>query len=106
MSKYSRPKYMGILSSFEGKWKYLVQRGKGENDVQEIEIVKCDKNEELHCRTGQFDSPFGKESTKCRQVFTTRKLLAIDENGIIGVDSFHLPSACLCKFITPVCTYF
>jgi len=79
----------------KGKWKYLVQQG--ENDVQEMEIIVCDRNEELSCRTGAFDPPYGK--TECRQIFSTRKLLSIDENGIIGVDSFKLPSACLCKYI-------
>ena len=64
-----------------------------------MEIIVCDRNEELSCRTGAFDSPNGK--TECRQIFTTRKLLSIDENGIIGVDSFKLPSACLCKYIPP-----
>ena len=54
--------------------------------------------EESHCRTGEFDSPNGKKWTVCKQIFSIRKLLAIDEDGVISVDSFELPSACLCEY--------
>ena len=63
-----------------------------------MEVVTCDNIEESHCRTGEFDSPFGKTWTKCKQIFSIRKLLAIDEDGVITVDSFELPSACLCEY--------
>ena len=81
---------------FLGKWRYLVQNGEG--NIQEVEWVTCDDTGESHCRTGEFDSPFGKKWTRCKQIFSIRKLLAIDEDGVISVDSFELPSACLCEY--------
>ena len=90
--------YYYIVNSqyFLGKWRYLVQNGEG--NIQEVEWVTCDNTGESHCRTGEFDSPFGKKWTRCKQIFSIRKLLAIDEDGVISVDSFELPSACLCEY--------
>ena len=43
------------------------------------------------------DSPKPK-STICRQIFKTARLLAFDEEGEVEVDSFRLPSACVCHY--------
>ena len=69
-----------------------------DNDIQQIETIVCQKDEKTTCRTEEFDdSP--KDSTTCKQIFSIRKLLAIDENGVVSVDSFQLPSACLCRYV-------
>ena len=63
-------------------------------------MVTCSKNGKSTCRTEEFDdSPSGSGTTTCKQIFSIRKLLAIDEDGVISVDSFPLPSACLCRFL-------
>ena len=68
-----------------GKWRYLVQKGIGEGDIQDVELVTCNNIEESHCRRGKFDSPFGKKWTNCKQIFSIRKLLAIDAHlGCLG----------------------
>ena len=46
------------------------------------------------------DSPRGPGTTTCRQAYRTQKLLAVDQRGEVVVDSFPLPSACLCHFRT------
>ena len=91
--------YSKNVQNYKGKWRYLVQQS-GSN-VQEVEVVTCSKNGKSTCRTEEFDdSPSGSGTTTCKQIFSTRKLLAIDEDGVISVDSFQLPSACLCRFLT------
>ena len=84
-----------IVNWFKGKWRYLVQQS--DNDIQQIETIVCQKNEKTTCRTEDFDDA-PKDSTTCKQIFSTRKLLAVDENGVVSVDSFQLPSACLCRY--------
>ena len=44
------------------------------------------------------DSPTGPGSTTCRQLYRNQKLLAIDEKGEVEVDTFQLPSACVCNY--------
>ena len=79
--------------------RYLVQQSG--SSVQEVEVVTCSKNGKSTCRTEEFDdSPSDSGTTTCKQIFSTRKLLAIDEDGVISVDSFQLPSACLCRYLT------
>ena len=68
-----------------------------DNNIQEVETVICQENGKSTCQTEDFDD-IGKGTTACKQIFSTRKLLAIDENGVVSVDSFQLPSACLCKY--------
>ena len=68
-----------------------------DNDIQQIETIVCQKGEKTTCRTEDFDDA-PKDSTTCKQIFSTRKLLAVDENGVVSVDSFQLPSACLCRY--------
>ena len=88
-----------FIQNYKGKWRYLVQQSG--SSVQEVEVVTCSKNEKSTCRTEEFDdSPSGSGTTTCKQIFSTRKLLAIDEDGVISVDSFQLPSACLCRYLT------
>ena len=90
--------YSKNFQNYKGKWKYLVQQSG--SSVQEVEVVTCSKNGKSTCRTEEFDdSPSGSGTTTCKQIFSTRKLLAIDEDGVISVDSFQLPSACLCRFL-------
>ena len=88
-----------FIQNYKGKWRYLVQQSG--SSVQEVEVVTCSKNGKSTCRTEEFDdSPSGSGTTTCKQIFSTRKLLAIDEDGVISVDSFQLPSACLCRYLT------
>ena len=44
-----------------------------------------------------LDSPHGEGSTLCRQIFSTQRLLALDSDGNVTIDTFELPSACVCK---------
>ncbi len=44
------------------------------------------------------DSPRGPETTVCKQAYKYHKMLATDESGEVTVDTFPLPSACLCHF--------
>ena len=75
------------------KWVYLAQLGNKE--YQEVEVTIC-RNPERRC-INDLDSPHGEDTTLCRQVFSTQKLLALDTAGKVNVDTFELPSACVCK---------
>ena len=81
----------------DGKWKYLAQMTG--NRVQHHQIVKC-RNPGIKCINDK-DSP-QPQSTVCRQIFKTARMLAFDEKGEIEVDSFRLPSACVCHYINDI----
>jgi hypothetical protein len=85
--RYSRAK------NVNNKWVYLAQIGN--NEIQEVEVTVC-KNPNNKC-LNDMDSPHGEGSTLCKQVLSTQKLLALDEDGNVNVDTFELPSACICK---------
>ena len=85
--RYTRAK------NVNNKWVYLAQIGNRE--FQEIEVTIC-KNPQQKC-VNDIDSPHGEGSTLCRQIFSTQKLLALDNEGNVNVDTFELPSACVCK---------
>ena len=77
----------------DNKWVYLAQIGNRE--FQEVEVIIC-RNPEKTC-INDLDSPHGEGSTLCRQIFSTQKLLALDTDGNVTIDTFELPSACVCK---------
>ncbi len=85
--RYTRAK------NVDNKWVYLAQIGNRE--FQEIEVTIC-KNPQKKC-LNDLDSPHGEDSTLCRQIFSTQKLLSLDSEGNVNVDTFDLPSACVCK---------
>ena len=74
------------------KWVFLAQMM---DLIQEVEVTICE-NPGTKC-VNDIDSPHGEDSTLCRQIFGTQKLLALDEDGNVNVDTFDLPSACVCK---------
>ncbi|TRY75079.1 hypothetical protein TCAL_12660 [Tigriopus californicus] len=85
--RYARAK------NIEGNWKYLVQRPNG--DVQQVEITVC-ANPNAVC-LNSLDSPDGPNSVTCRQLYRNQKLLAVNASGLVEVDTFQLPSACVCN---------
>lgn len=82
--------------SVDGKWKYLVEDGE-RGDVQHFRVTVCE-GAGGECINDE-DSPHGRKTTRCRQAFKVHKLLAVDETGEVQVDSFHLPSACVCHYV-------
>ena len=74
------------------QWVFLAQFS---DLIQEVEVTICDNPQEK-C-VNDIDSPHGEDSTLCRQIFGTQKLLALDQDGNVNVDTFELPSACVCK---------
>ena len=74
------------------EWAYLVQLGT--QGRQKIEIVTC-VNAEQPC-ANDLDSPLGTGLTVCKQQYRYEKLLAINENGTVVVDTFEIPSGCVC----------
>ena len=74
------------------KWVFLAQLM---DMTQDVEVTICE-NPGKKC-INDIDSPHGEGSTLCRQIFGTQKLLALDEDGNVNVDTFDLPSACVCK---------
>jgi len=80
--------------NIKGKWKYLLQASDG--NVQNYQITVCSTPGGV-C-VNDLDSPAGEGRTICRQIFKTEKLLALDESGDVVVDTFLLPSACVCHF--------
>lgn len=87
--RYSRAK------NVNNQWVYLAQIGNKE--IQEIEVTIC-TNPEQTC-INDLDSPRGPKTTLCKQIYSTQKLLALDELGNVNVDTFELPSACVCKTV-------
>lgn len=85
--RYTRAK------NVNNKWVYLAQMGNRE--IQQVEVTLCLRPGEK-C-INDLDSPHGEGSTLCRQIFSTHKLLALDTDGNVNVDTFDLPSACVCK---------
>ena len=61
-----------------------------------FQIALCTKAD-VPC-TNDVDSPHGEGTTVCKQLFRTQKLLAIDKNGEMLVDTFKLPSGCVCNY--------
>ena len=86
-----------IARSVENKWRYIIQASHGR--VQHIHITLCKKADEP-CRNFE-DSPRTDGRTLCKQVFKTRKLFAVDESGKAVIDSFDLPSGCVCHYAPP-----
>ncbi len=79
-----------------GKWKYLIQQ-RGE-EVQHFQVTFC-TNAGSKCINDE-DRPPVEGMTTCKQAYKMQKMLAVDESGQVTVDSFSLPSACLCHFVT------
>lgn len=77
-----------------GRWKYIVQSKANRDNGATITICE---DEGSKCRNDK-DSPQGEDSTVCRQVYREERLLAMDENGELSIDTFSLPSACLCHY--------
>ena len=85
--------------NINGKYKYLVQ--KGDEDIQEFEMVRCVKNDKSTCRISEFDvNHKDHESTVCKEITSTKQFMAIDEDGVISVDTFEFPTACVCRWLT------
>jgi len=80
--------------TISGKWKYLLEYSAG--PVQNVQMVFCE-NDGGNC-LNENDNPHVDGSTICKQLYKTQKLLAIDEEGEISVDTFELPSACVCHY--------
>lgn len=85
--------HMSRAKNVNGKWMYLAQTGNGL--VQNVEVFMC-SNPGNKC-VNDIDSPHGENTTTCKQLFATHKLLALDEQGNVLVDTFDLPAACVCK---------
>ena len=77
-----------------GKWVYLVE-GAGDQR-QEVEVIICE-DVDKPC-DNDSDSPHGEGTTVCKQLFRTQKMLAIDNDNEVVVDTFELPSACVCNY--------
>jgi len=78
----------------DNKWVYLVEAA--EHQRQEVELTICE-NVNVPCKN-DFDSPHGRNTTVCKQLFRTQKLLAVDDTGEVVIDTFELPSACICNY--------
>ena len=74
------------------EWAYLVELGT--QGRQKIEVVTCVQAEQP-C-TNDLDSPLGTGKTFCKQQYRYEKLLAINQNGTAVVDTFEIPSGCVC----------
>ena len=61
------------------------------------QVTVCE-NPEARC-TNDADSPHGEGTTVCKQLFRTQKLLAMDQDGTMVVDTFKLPTACVCNYM-------
>lgn len=61
-----------------------------------FQVTICDRPDQV-C-DNDLDSPYGQGTTVCKQLFRTHKLLAIDNGGEVVVDTFELPSACVCNY--------
>ena len=91
----------GRVKNVKGQWKYLAQLPQFRGfKVQNFEIIHCELSGSP-CQN-DIDSPFGECQTTCKQIFSARKLVVVDENGDVSLDVFQLPSACLCKALTDV----
>ena len=86
---------LGRARNVNNQWVYLAQIGNKE--YQDIEVTLC-QNPEQNC-INDLDSPRGPKTTLCKQLFSVQKLLALDELGNVNVDTFELPSACICKTV-------
>jgi len=72
------------------KWVYLVELANGAS--QQIEVNVCE-NIDQKC-ANEKDQTSG--TTVCKQIYKTQKLLAVSQDGELVVDTFSLPSACIC----------
>lgn len=87
--RYSR------AQNIDHKWRYLVEVA---GATQQVEVHIC-KEVNKPCKNDE-DNPSGEPKTVCKQLFRTQKLLAVNEEGEIVVDTFELPSACICNYKT------
>jgi len=81
------------------KWMYLVEMADladiAGGRTQQVEVNVCE-DVDKPCKNS-LDSP-DEGSISCKQLFKTHKLLAFNEDGEIVVDTFELPSACICSY--------
>ncbi|CAB4064902.1 ALDH8A1 [Lepeophtheirus salmonis] len=84
----------GRSRNIKNKWKYIIQIAQIVNSSSYTEVLICEKPGKT-C-INDIDSPDGEGSTVCRQAYRRQRLLAMDENGEPSVDSFPLPSGCIC----------
>ena len=95
VTKSTIPNYARV-KNVDKQWKYLAQISK--DYTQRVQVVQC-KNPEQPCENDE-DNPVGKGKTVCKQIFSTQKLLVIDKNGNVTVDTIEIPSACLCHVVS------
>jgi len=114
---YGIPKiiYPRQAKNLDDKWRYVVNI---DNYTQSVEIEEChnyddyedlpvEENNSVQFGDNKEPIDFGvclysgaggnnPDLTKCKQIYTEHKLLALSEEGQLLVDSFKLPSACAC----------
>merc|ERR1712117_848008 len=121
---YGVPKviYPRQAKNLKEEWRYIVNV---ENYTQSVEIEECydysqdfetttksetdDNTVQFNQTSDQVPEDFGSclysgavgnnpDLTRCKQLYTEHKLLALSADGQLEVDSFQLPSACACFY--------